>query len=96
MKNIRTNIKVNDVAKNAYISERYLRHLFKKYYNISVTEFIQKRKVLLAETKLRMGYKVNEAAEYVGIYNASQFTKLFKKVNGFTPKAYNDFFTQLK
>jgi AraC-like DNA-binding protein len=96
MKNIRTNIRVNDVAKNAYVSERHLRYLFQKYYSMSVTEFIQKRKVLLAETKLRMGFKVNEAAEYVGIYNASQFTKLFKKVNGFTPRAYNDFFKQLK
>lgn len=96
MQNIRTNVKVNDVAKNAYVSERHLRHLFKKYYNMSVTEFIQKRKILLAENKLRMGFRVNEAASYVGIYNASQFSKLFKKINGVTPKAYNDLFSKLK
>lgn len=96
MKNIRSTVRVDDVAKNAFVSERYLRILFKKYYNMTVTEFIQRKKILLAENKLRMGYKINEAAEYVGIYNASQFTKLFKKINGCTPTSYSEFNARLK
>jgi AraC-like DNA-binding protein len=94
--NITTNIKVGDIAKHAFVSERHLRHLFKKYYGLTISEFIQKKKIVLAENKLRMGFKINEAAESVGIYNASQFCKIFKKQNGVTPKFYSDLFKQVK
>ncbi len=96
MKNITKNILIGDIADYALVSERYLRFLFKKYYDMSVSRFIQKEKVVLAENKLRMGLKINEAAEYIGVGNSSQFSKLFKKINGVTPKQYCDIFDQLK
>lgn len=96
MDHIDTSIKIADVAKHAYVSERHLSNLFKRYYRMSVTEFIKRRKIDIAESKLRMGFKVKEAAAAVGIYNAAQFSKLFKSLTSLTPKQYSDLVKQVK
>ena len=62
MENIDRSIKVADVAGSSFVSERHLRSLFDRHYGMSVTDFIQTRKVQAAESKLRMGYKASEAA----------------------------------
>ena len=96
MENIDRSIKVADVAGSAFVSERHLRSLFDRHYGMSVTDFIQTRKVQAAESKLRMGYKASEAAAAIGIFNSSQFSKLFKKVTGFSPNDYSNLVKHLK
>jgi len=95
-KNLKERLTIGEIASHACVSERHLRYLFQKHLNMTVTHFIQKEKIVMAENKLRRGVKIHEAAELVGINNASQFSKLFRKINGITPKVYSDLFSQLK
>ncbi|WP_105614401.1 helix-turn-helix transcriptional regulator [Vallitalea okinawensis] len=85
---IHTKLKVEEVAKKHYMSERNLRRLFKKYYNQSVHVYINQRKMKIASSKLLMGFQVSEAARAIGIEDVSYFSRCFKKEYGVSPRDY--------
>ncbi len=80
---------VADIAQAAGMSERSLRRLFQEELGRSVAAEIQERKVRRAAALLRVPeFSVKEAAHRVGIEDAAQFTRVFKKVLGVTPRQY--------
>jgi AraC family transcriptional regulator, transcriptional activator of pobA len=81
-------LSVSEIASHACTSERNLQHLFRKYLNSTVVGYINERKMSLASNYLRMNVKVSDVCTSVGIGDAAQFSRLFKKYYNLSPKEY--------
>ncbi|OYO84878.1 hypothetical protein CG709_14780, partial [Lachnotalea glycerini] len=67
----------------------YLSALFKKLSKYGFSEYITQRKIEQAKQYMQTGnYKVYEIADLLGFENAFYFSKVFKKVEGISPKDY--------
>jgi transcriptional regulator, araC family len=73
----------------AFMSKTSLKEKFRKKYNMSITEYIQRRRITVAEHILiSADLKISEVAKAVGYTSHSRFSCLFKKYTGMFP---NDF-----
>jgi two-component system response regulator YesN len=80
---------LNEVAAALGISPNYLSHLFKKYSDCGFIEYvnqvkIQEAKKIMAEKNM----KIYEIANELGFDNAFYFSKVFKKIEGCSPREY--------
>lgn len=81
-----------EVASLFHITPNYLSLLFKKHSEVGFSEYMSQRKVdyakkLLAESDL----KIYEIAEQLGFENAFYFSKVFKKIEGCSPRDYKQY-----
>jgi len=82
-------LSLNEIASLYSISPSYLSALFKKYCEIGFSEYITQMKVNKAkELLLKENYKVYEVSNMLGFESAFYFSKVFKKVTGYSPKEY--------
>ena len=82
-------LSVRDLAAGCYVSADHLTRLFKKKYGMTVSEFIQDRRITLAGELLSRGDQtISMVANTVGFGNYSYFTEQFKKRYGMTPREY--------
>lgn len=73
------------------INPSYLSTLFKKEMGITITEFINRQKIRYAIALLnKTDAQIQNIASQVGIDDVNYFIKVFKKINGMTPKEYRD------
>jgi AraC-type DNA-binding domain-containing proteins len=86
--NLHRRIHIREIASNAYTSERNLQHLFRKHMNKSITEYINSRKTSVAAGYLKMNFTVSDVSNLFGINDIAQFSRLFKKYYGVSPKQY--------
>lgn len=80
---------VAELAASIDLSPDYFTRVFRSATGVTPCLYIQlckleNAKILLTTTRL----SVNEVAEQVGIFDVSQFCKLFKKHTHYTPKQY--------
>lgn len=86
---INEKLTLSQVATALSISPNYLSQLFKKYCNIGFSEYVNQMKIAKAKTLLdESNLKVYEVAEKLGFENAFYFSKVFKKIEGCSPKEY--------
>jgi YesN/AraC family two-component response regulator len=86
-------ITVQELAKELGIHANYLSGLFKEQMGISLSRYILEEKVSRAKNLLVYSqYSFIEIAAYLGFSSQSYFSLQFKKVTGYTPKAYRDTF----
>lgn len=82
-------ITLDMLSKIACMSVSKLKVLFKNAYNITAIEFIQRKRMSVAEHLLiSTTLPINEISRIVGYSNPSRFTELFKRYYGFTPSNY--------
>lgn len=81
-------ITVSSMAKALYISQSTLERRFKKELNLTPSEYIRKKKLLLAAQLLREGQSVLNAGLSVGYNDTSYFIELFKRYHSVTPHRY--------
>jgi YesN/AraC family two-component response regulator len=82
-------IKIVDIAEKIDINASYLSTLFKKEMNLSVSEYIRRKRVEAAENMLRYsGYSLTEISQYLAFCSFSHFATIFLKYTGCTPKEY--------
>lgn len=80
---------LNEVAGVFGLSPNYLSSLFKKTCNIGFTEYVTQKKISLAKTLLlEENLKIYEAADRLGFESAFYFSKVFKKVEGISPREF--------
>lgn len=85
----REGIAPSDVADFLHLSPSYLRRIFLKHGECSLQEYIIKKRIGFAETKLATDKcSVTEAAEAVGYFDYALFSKMFKKYVGVSPREY--------
>lgn len=82
-------ISIKELAKNAYVSETYLRRMFKKYYDVTPNEFISNLKLDYSAKLLKSGLlSIKEISEESGFNDAKYYEKCFKKRYNKTPSQY--------
>ncbi len=87
--NLTEELSVRDLAASCYVSADHLTRLFKKKFGLSVSEYIQEKRIRLAGELLRKeSMTISMVANSVGIGNYSYFTEQFKKYFGVTPREY--------
>jgi len=73
-------------ASLCFMNEATFRRSFRKYTGLSPVEYRNKLRLEEADRLIRSGeYSVREAAEAVGCFNSSFFTKTYKSYFGHTP-----------
>ena len=71
------------------MSESKMKKLFKSVYNMSITEYIQRKRISVAEHMLiQTDLTIAEISRIVGYSNPSRLIEIFKRYYGFTPSKY--------
>lgn len=78
-----------DLAKVAHVSRSYLSSLFKKQVGCNFPEYLVKFRINKATEILdRKNFQLSEVASLVGYKDYAQFSKMFKKYMGYSPKQH--------
>ena len=87
--NLNGKLQLNEVAEVFGLSPAYLSALFKKSTDIGFSEYVYTRKIEKAKQMLLSGdMKIYEVADAMGFESAFYFSKVFKKVDGHSPREY--------
>lgn len=82
-------LSVRELAGLCYVSADHLTRLFKKKYGMTVSEYVQDKRITLAAELLKQGdLSISTISGMVGFGNYSYFTEQFKKRYGMTPRDY--------
>lgn len=85
-KNIGTDLRRTDIAKEVNLNEDYLSRIFKKQMGVSLKEYILQEKMYLARNLLKnTKFSISVISERVGFDNFAHFSKSYKKLMGKTP-----------
>lgn len=79
---------VGEVAAHFFYSREYVSRLFRKHFDISISEYITKRRVAESAALLLEDIPVIDIAYRVGFGSLSAFLRAFRTVTGMTPTAY--------
>jgi two-component system response regulator YesN len=82
-------ITLQEIANHFYLSREYISRKFKQQFQVNLSDYlssirIEKAKLLLLNPHLRIA----QVAEMVGYEDEKYFSKVFKKMNGFSPNEY--------
>lgn len=86
-------IRVEDIAKDLFMSRPYLSAKFKEEAGETLTDFIWKEKTEEAKRLLRYSDKsFSSIGAYLGFSSPGHFSQVFKKYTGKTPSEYKDMY----
>ena len=84
-------ILLEQLATHVGLNTSYLSVLFKKETGLSVSDYILRRKLEVAENMLKNSdYNCAEISSFLAFNSQSHFTESFRKKNGVTPKQFRD------
>ena len=87
--NLDQKLTLNEVAAAFGISPAYLSTLFGKYSDLGFVTYVNHAKITAAKEMLRESNdKIYEIAEKLGFESAFYFSKVFKKIEGCSPREY--------
>ena len=82
-------ISLDDLSEISGLNEKYLCRFFRKYTNQTPLDYINHRRIEAACVALTQeGKSVTEAAMENGFNDLSYFSKLFRRIKGFSPREY--------
>nr|WP_245249313.1 AraC family transcriptional regulator [Vagococcus allomyrinae] len=82
-------ISLVELATYLNISQSYLSSIYNKYLNTSPIDYLIQIRIEQACRYLKMtDLKIYEIAKKVGYQDPYYFSRIFKKITGFTPKNY--------
>lgn len=85
------NLSLDDVAAHVGVSKHHLCRLFQKNINLSPFEYLKRRRIELAASKLKTtDLSINQIATETGFDNASYFGKVFRSYFGVNPSTYRE------
>lgn len=86
---ITADLSLKTQAKLLNVNPSYLSTLFKKETGITLTDYVNQKRVERAKQLLKAGNaQIQTVAQSCGILDVNYFTKIFKKYAGVTPKEY--------
>lgn len=99
-KNYREELTLKSVADQLHVNAVYLGQVFKKEIRYSFSQYLNQIRIKRAQyLLLNSNFNINEISEEIGYNNTNYFSKMFKKLNGITPKEfreeYKDGYTEL-
>lgn len=88
---IKERITIEELAEELGVSAGYLSRIFKKETGDSVSGYIRRQKIEMAENMLRYSdYSFIEIANRLSFSSQSHFIQQFREQTGMTPKKYRD------
>ncbi len=86
-----SDLTLHRLAEMLSVNASYLSTLFKKETEMTLTEYVSKKRIdhaafLLTSTNMQ----IQNIAQHCGIFDVNYFTKIFKKIKGKTPKEYRE------
>ena len=79
------------VADQLHLNAVYLGQVFKKEMHNSFSQYLNQIRIKRAQQLLlHSNLNINEIADEIGYNNTNYFSKMFKKLNGITPKEFRD------
>ncbi len=89
--NLHKRILISELAQHTGLHPSYLSKLFRKETGITVTDYIQIRKIETAKSMLKYSDNLpTNIASILAFPNQSYFIEVFRKKTGMTPKKYQD------
>ncbi|PTQ83800.1 helix-turn-helix protein [Trichococcus patagoniensis] len=87
--NFSTELALNTIADKIQISPFYLSRQFKKETNLSIVEYINRKRIEESKFLIKQNnHSITDIALMVGFQNHNYFCKVFKKMTTLTPKEY--------
>ncbi len=88
---ISADLSLKTLAKLLSVNPSYLSTLFKKETSVTLTDYVNKKRVDKAKQLLKnSNIQIQTVAQNCGILDVNYFTKIFKKYAGVTPKEYRE------
>lgn len=81
-------IRVEEIAKAVSLDRRYLTRLFKKQTGKTIQDYLVSVRMKHASDFLSKGISVSESAALCGYFDLSNFSKMFKRIYGVSPKEF--------
>ena len=79
-------IALHSVSEHVGLTKEYIAHIFKKETDMTVTEYINHRKMLIAKDMIQgTSYPLHEIGDRLGYEGYSYFSRVFKKEFGVSP-----------
>ena len=81
-------ITVSDLARQFFVSESSVSHLFKQKMGVSIYRYLTQRRLIAAKTLIRQRIPLEDVAHQVGFGDYSTFYRAFKQEYGISPRQY--------
>ena len=82
-------ITLDDLAERFFINKFYLSKIFKETYGTTVNNYLISKRITRAKQLLRFtDMTVDEVGAAVGMGDANYFSRMFRKVEGISPREY--------
>lgn len=87
--NLNTKLTLSTLASKCFYNPSYFSRIFKEKHGVTLTEYVAKRRVKLAEKLLSESlFTVDEISAKAGFADRSSFYHFFSSFNGITPTEY--------
>lgn len=84
-------VSLDDLSSSFFIDKYYLAKIFKNQFGFSILSYIQNLRITKAKQLLRFsGKTIEQIGLEVGFENAAYFSRVFKHVEGVSPKQYRN------
>ncbi len=93
--NLTSDMSVDTIASQFYISRYHLMHSFKEETGYSIGNYITTKRLLLAKSLIASGQSINDACFNCGFKNYSTFSRAYKKAFGHSPSQGNSISQQV-
>ncbi|MBT1160444.1 AraC family transcriptional regulator [Bifidobacterium sp. SO1] len=82
-------ITLDALAGRFFVNKYYLSRIFKESFGMTITDYIHYRRTTEAKRLLRFTeLNIDEIAAEVGMGDANYFTRMFRKIEGMSPREY--------
>lgn len=81
---------VEEVAERFYYSREYVSRLFRRYYNLSPGEYVERCRIREARIRIAGGERIADVCYGVGYRSMSAFSAAFRRVTGKTPSSFRE------
>lgn len=86
--NIKSDLSIDSIADNLFVSKYYLMHKFKEQTGYTIYNYILQKRILLAGSLVKSGMPIMQASYECGFNDYSCFVRAFKKMYCVSPKKY--------
>ena len=87
-KNYHTDLNLEVLSQNQFISKFHLLRLFKRYYGLTPRQYLIDKRIEKSKENLKNGMSVTEACFAVGFESLGSFSTLFKSKTGKSPREF--------
>lgn len=89
-RNLHQKLSIDSIAKLAYVSKSNFFKMFKDELGTSPNDFILQERISKAKELLATQNSIKETAYQTGFSDTNYFTRVFKQLEGITPKSYQN------